>query len=346
MKRHARLLAAAALAVATTACADDPSPTGSASGSAVPSSQPAAGAITLEAIPDLVAEVQPSVVSILRADGAEGSGVIWDADGVIVTNNHVVSGQSEVAVAFADGQRLQAEVVATDPRTDLAVIIVDRDNLPAATFSDELPRLGDLALALGNPLGFENSVSQGVVSGIHRSIPGSAQVSAALVDLIQTDAAISPGNSGGALVGADGLVMGVNVAYIPPPAGAVSIGFAIPATTVASVVPQLLEDGTAEHAYLGVQPATVTPDLVDRFNLGVERGVIVVDATGGGPAAEAGIEPGDVITAIDDQRIASVEDLLGALRAYRPGDEVEVTFERDGEARDITVVVQDAPLPG
>ena len=337
-----RFVASALLAVAVAACSD-PSPTATTSGD--PSTAPETEEVTFETIPDLVAAVQPSVVSILRPDGGEGSGVIWSADGVIVTNNHVVSGQSEVIVAFADGQRVAAEVRATDPRTDLAVIVVDRNDLPAATFSDELPRLGALALALGNPLGFENSVSQGVVSGIHRSIPGSAQVSAALVDLIQTDAAISPGNSGGALVNGDGVVMGVNVAYIPPPAGAVSIGFAIPSTTVAIVVPQLLEDGTAEHAYLGIQPATVTPQLVEQFDLQTETGVIVVDATAGGPAAEAGIEAGDVITAIGDQRIESVEDLLGALRAHRPGDEVEITVERDGEARSIPVVVEDLPLP-
>src|SRR3954471_17046003 len=222
------------------------SPSDLASGSPQPgtsasSSTTATGTLAgTPSIPDLVDRVRPSVVAILRRDGAQGSGVIARADGVIITNDHVVEGVQTVTVVYADGRRDQAGVKATDPRSDLAVIHVDRSGLPAATFRDDEPRVGELALAIGNPLGFAESVTAGIVSGLGRSIPGSASTSPALIDLIQTDAAISPGNSGGGLVSGDGQFIGINVAYIPPSGGAVSIGFAIPSPTVTDVVDQLL----------------------------------------------------------------------------------------------------------
>lgn len=304
--------------------------------------------VTLETLPDLVEQVEPSVVSVLRPDRGEGSGVIWSSDGVIVTNDHVVEGVDQVIIVFADGQRVNATVLATDRRTDLAVLQAERSDLPAATFSDALPRVGEVALALGNPIGFENSTTQGIVSGLHRSIPGSAQQSAALVDLIQTDAAISPGNSGGALVNGEGEVMGVNVAYIPPnsQAGAVSIGFAIPAPTVIDVVEQLLEDGTAEHAYLGIRPTTLTPSIAQELNAEADSGVVALTVEPGGPADEAGMEPGDIIKAIDDEPVATTEDLLAALRAYAPGDQVAVTFLRNGAEQEVSVTLGDLPEVG
>src|ERR671918_441794 len=242
-------------------------------------------------IPDVVQEVEPSVVAVLTEAG-QGSGVIWDGGGIVVTNNHVVENAAGIDVAFATGERLAADVRATDPRTDLAVLEVDREGLPAAQFADGLPRVGELAVALGNPLGFENSVTAGIVSGLHRAIPSGGRTPA-LVDLVQTDAAISPGNSGGALVDAEGVVIGVNVAYIPPEARAVSIGFAIPSPVVRDVVPQLIEDGEAEHAYLGVRPIPVTEELSRSFDLGVEEGALVQSVPDDSPAARAGLRPGD-----------------------------------------------------
>jgi S1-C subfamily serine protease len=222
-------------------------------------------------------------------------------------------------------------VLASDPLSDLAVVRTERTGLPAAEFNPQLPPIGSLALALGNPLGFENSATAGIVSGAHRAVPGAAQQAPALVDLIQTDAAISPGNSGGALVGADGRLIGINVAYIPPQAGSVSIGFAIPSSTVVDVVAQLLEDGTAEHAWLGIQPVALTPQIAAQYGLPVETGALVADVVPGSPAADAGLEPGDVIVAIDEDPVATVEDLLGALRRREVGAEVVVHVARDGD---------------
>jgi S1-C subfamily serine protease len=273
--------------------------------------------------------------------------VVWSADGVIVTNNHVVAGAASLQVAFADGQRVSAELIATDPLADLAVIRADRDGLPAATFAPSLPRVGELALAIGNPIGFEDSVTQGIISGLHRAIPGAAQRAPSLVDLIQTDAAISPGNSGGALVNERGEVVGVNVAYIPPNSvGAVSIGFAIPSPTVINIVQQLLESGVAVHPYTGIRPVTLTPQLAQRFNLKADHGVVVLAVESGGPAEAAGITPGDVITEIDGKRIDTAEDLLAAVAEHAPGDAVSVTLLRDGQEKSVTLILGEFPVSG
>jgi S1-C subfamily serine protease len=297
------------------------------------------------AIPEIVRRVEPSVVSVLLEQGI-GSGVIWDASGLIVTNHHVVAGAGQVTVALATGERLTATVEASDPRTDLAILRVDRDDLPAAEFAEEPPEVGALAIAIGSPLGFENTVTAGIVSGLGRALPPGVTQPAALVDLIQTDAAISPGNSGGALVDAAGRVIGINVAYIPPQqTGAVAIGFAIPTTTVIPVVEQLLATGQVQHAFLGVAGAAVTPAIAQSFNLGVDRGVLVQDVEPGTPAQEAGIEPGDVLVEFDGEQLDRVEDLLTLLRRHAPGDEVEIALVRAGERTDVTVTLADRPQP-
>ena len=298
---------------------------------------------TFSDIPDVVQEVEPSVVAIQRNGGGEGSGVIW-SDEIVVTNNHVVEGTERVDVVFADGSRVEADVRATDAQTDLAILHVETGNLPEAEFAERLPRVGALAIAIGNPLGLENTVTAGIVSAVHRAIPGAAQGGApALVDLIQTDAAISPGNSGGALVDGDGRVIGINVAYLPPAARAVSIGFAIPAPTVIDVVEQLLEDGRAEHAFLGVEPAELTPQIAQQFDVDAERGVIVVGVVEDSAAEAAGVHEGDVIVSLDGDPLETVEDLLATLRRRAPGDQVELRILRDGEEQTIRATLQDRP---
>ncbi|MGH3036335.1 MAG: S1C family serine protease [Gaiellaceae bacterium] len=300
---------------------------------------------TFAGIPAIVEAVAPSIVAVLvtTAEGeGEGSGVVWSQDGVVVTNDHVVSGAQEVVVAFASGERVPAAVEATDPITDLAVLRVEREGLPAARFAEQLPRVGRLAVAMGNPLGFENTVTAGIVSGLHRSIPSGGQTPA-LVDLIQTDAAISPGNSGGALVGPDAAVMGINVAYIPPEQRAVSIGFAIPAPTVVDVVTQLLEDGEVSHAFLGVRPAPLSPQLAEQAGLEAGEGVAVLTVVEGSGAEAAGVEPGDVILAADGEPIRSVEDLFEILRNRNPGDRLELEVARDDERQTIAVELTGRP---
>jgi S1-C subfamily serine protease len=295
-------------------------------------------------IPDVVRKMQTSVVTIFTGKGL-GSGVVWSSDGVIVTNDHVVSGTKQVEVAFADGRRVGGTVGATDPVTDLAIVRAQRTGLPAATFQRALPRVGDLAIAMGSPLGFENTVTAGIISGLHRQIPGSGQETQSLVDLIQTDAPISPGNSGGALVNANGQVTGISEAFIPPSQGAVSIGFAIPAGTVVDVVGQLLKTGQASHAFIGIQPGDLTPEIASELGVSATSGVVVLSVVANGPADKAGIQPGDVITAVDGQAVSDVEDFLATLRSDHPGQTVTVSFLRGKAKMDAKVVLANRPAP-
>ena len=298
--------------------------------------------VTAADIPDIVEEVEPSVVTVL-SDSGLGSGVVYAEDGIIVTNAHVVEGAERLRVGFADGTQVPAELVASTPLLDLAVLRAERDDLPAATFAAELPRVGELAIAMGSPLGLEQTVTAGIVSALGRGIPGSAQSTQALVDLIQTDAAISPGNSGGALVDGAGRVIGINVAYLPPGTGAVSLGFAIPSPTVLHAVEELLETGEVDLAYMGVRPAPLTPQIAARFGLEDEQGALVVQVPADGPADRAGLEPGDLVTSIDGEEVRSVEDFLGFIRRSEPGDEVEVEVLRDGDEMTIEVTLAGRP---
>lgn len=281
-------------------------------------------------IPSLVEKLSPSVVSVqvqTGQGGGEGSGVIWDGSrGLIVTNDHVVSGAQDVQVSLNDGTTMPAQVLGTDPVTDLAVIQVQRTDLPSAAFADELPRVGELAVAIGNPLGFENSVTAGIVSALNRSLGQEP-----FIDLIQTDAPISPGNSGGALINERGQVIGINSAGIPSTENANSLGFAIPAPTVTSIVEQLVQNGRASHAYLGIS-------LVAN-----EQRAVIESVGPGTAAAEAGIQPGDVIVALDGKPIRTSSELISALRAKAAGDRVLVTIERNGARSEATVTLGERP---
>jgi len=326
------LLAAGALSACGGAAAEPAAPGRQASGGA--------GLEGLAAVPAITRRLEPSVVAVLvrgeRGSG-EGSGVVYAPD-TIVTNNHVVAGAERVTVVLAGGDRLLARVRARDPQTDLAVLTVERDDLPAARFADRLPAVGSLAVAIGNPLGFEGSVTAGVVSGIDRAIPSGGRTPA-LVGLVQTDAAISPGNSGGALVGADGRVIGVNVAYIPPQARAVSLGFAIPAPTVTGIVEQLLEDGDADNAFLGVRLRPLTEPIARQIGLDSAEGALVVQSSPDGPAARAGLRGGDVVVEVDGRDVAIVEDVIAALRRRASGDRIELEYLRDGQRRSTSVTL-------
>ncbi len=280
----------------------------------------------------------------------EGSGVIYSSDGMIVTNNHVVTDDNgdladRLEVTLATGERLPATIVGTDPMTDLAVVKVDAGiELPSAIFVTDTPEVGEYAIALGSPLGYQNSVSLGIVSGVGRSIEeAQGQDGVALNNLIQTDAPISPGNSGGALANASGQVIGINVAYEPPASGAVSIGFAIPSVVVTQIADQIISTGKATHAYLGVSTRTVTPDLKEQFNLSRSAGILVAEVTSGGPAARAGILQGDIITMIDGEEMVESADVLVAIRDRRPGETVEVELDRNGTVLLIKVILEERP---
>jgi serine protease Do len=314
-----------------------------------------------EPVARVASKVGPSVVQVnvravretpLGTQRGEslGSGVIYRPDGYIVTNNHVIEGATSVNVAFADGTIEDASIVGTDPNTEIAVIKVNRDELPAATFdSADTPVVGQLAVAIGSPSGFESTVTSGVVSGVGREFPpeltGSGTAArSALTDLIQTDAAISPGNSGGALVDRDGGIIGINVAYLPPAqTGAVNLGFAVPSDTAVSVADQLIQEGEVTTPYLGVLTTDLSPQDAGRFDLPVDSGALVKQVVPGGPAREAGVRQGDIITALDDARIAGYGDLLGALRDHEPGERVTLTIFRNAEEKKLAVTLGEMP---
>ena len=336
-------VAAVAAAGALAACSSGEG--GSDAGSAAAPSSPAAvaeGASTAVDLPALVRQVEPSVVTVLVPGGGQGSGVVYREDGVIVTNEHVVGEAQDVVIAFADGQRVPGQVVAADAVVDVAVVRVERDDLPTPEYRTELPEVGELAVVIGSPLGFVGSVTAGIISGLGREIPGAAAAGQqSLVDLIQTDAPISPGNSGGALIDAKGRVVGLSEAYIPPAQGAVALGFAIPAATVVRVADELLEDGRAEHAFLGVRFGELTPQIAEQLDVDRE-GALVLAA--GDPAAAAGLRPGDVIVQAGSERIRRVEDVLGVLRRLSPGDRLELRILREGREQSIEVVLADRPV--
>lgn len=310
-----------------------------------------------EPVAQVASQVSPSVVQVnIRAVqvtpfGPEegkgvGSGVIYRKDGYIITNSHVVQDNNEVNIAFADGSTERGSVVGNDPATEIAVVKVDRNDLPAAKFGNSRDVIvGQPAIAIGSPSGFQSTVTAGVISGLNRELSGElsgGRQDQALVGLIQTDAAISPGNSGGALADKNGEIVGINVAYLPPgETGAENIGFAIPSDTVTSVADQLIENGRAVHPYLGVSLADLTPEAAQQFGISVESGAIVANVESGGPADSAGIQAKDVITALGSTKIKDSGDLIAALRSYKPGDTVTLTVDRNGNERNIDVKLGD-----
>ena len=308
-------------------------------------SNPASEVPENELVARVASTVGPSAVEIdVRGNGGDGqgvgSGVIYREDGYIVTNNHVVAGGGEVEVVFADGSRETAEVVGGDELTDLAVLRVDRRNLSAATFADSGELVpGQMAVAIGSPQGLQPTVTAGVVSGLNREFPArlSGGGAGALVNLIQTDAPISPGNSGGALANRSGEVIGINVAYVPPEAGAESLGFAIPSDTATLVAEGLIENGEVAHPYLGVSLSDLSPESLGGFGGEADSGAVVAEVAPGEPAARAGIEAEDVIVAIGSEEVGSSGGLLTALREYQPGETAEVAVSRDGQERTFEV---------
>ncbi|MCL4221065.1 MAG: Do family serine endopeptidase [Phycisphaerales bacterium] len=279
----------------------------------------------------------------LRPTGL-GSGVIADADGLIITNNHVVQEADRLVVRLTDGREFEASVVGTDPQRDIAVLKIDARDLPAAEFGEsESLQVGEWVLAIGSPFGFENSVTAGIISATGRR--GIGLVSERFKDyedFIQTDAAINPGNSGGPLINLDGKVVGINTAIASRSGGSVGIGFAIPAHLVKSVMRNLVEAGRVGRGWLGVMMQELTPELAESFQLVAgQKGVVIASVLKDSPAAAAGLADGDVIVKIGDRAIDSASALITAIEIIPPKTKVKVQFFRGGRAREAEVVVGD-----
>jgi serine protease Do len=271
-----------------------------------------------------------------------GSGVIFNANGYIVTNYHVVAHAQQISVSLADGRTLAGKVIGSDPVTDLAVVKVDAVNLPTAKFgdSDQL-MVGEPAIAIGNPLGldFRGSVTVGVISALNRSL----EIGERKFRLIQTDAAINPGNSGGALVNADGKVIGINSAKISV-AGVEGMGFAIPINTVRPIIKELIEKGYIARPYLGVFAMDPQTAPSYGYELNLDHGVYVFRVENGSPASKANIMEGDIIVKIAGVAVNSVADLRAAINNRKIGDKVAVEIERDGNTRTVEVVLSAMPV--
>ena len=270
-----------------------------------------------------------------------GSGVIFRKDGYIVTNNHVVSGAKEIVVSLSDGRSLKGKLIGKDEFTDLAVVKVDANDLPTAAFgnSDNVV-VGEPAIAIGNPMGleFQGSVTAGVISALNRTL----DISDKRVKLLQTDAAISPGNSGGALVNADGEVIGINSAKVAA-TGVEGMGFAIPINTVETIVNELIDKGYVARPYLGV--SVFDPTTAERYGyqLNIDKGVYIFRLSLDGPCGKAGFQRGDIILEINGEAINSVAELRNKIASYKVGDTVTITYDRNDTKHKAEVVLEEMP---
>jgi putative serine protease PepD len=312
---------------------------------------PASNASFAPSVSSLYERVAPSVVEITVTGGSEssdavpepfgppegqpqgtGTGWVYDSEGHIVTNHHVVAGAETVEVRFADGTEATARVVATDSSTDVALLELEEEQDKAAPLtrgSTESLQIGDPVVAIGSPFGLEGTLTTGVVSGLDRTL--TAPDGFTIDRAVQTDAALNPGNSGGPLLDGRGRVVGMNSQIATQSGGNEGIGYAVPIETVKSVVSQLLSDGEVEHAYLGVRVSDA------------EDGARLEEVVQGGPAADAGLEAGDVVTKIGGKDVNNADDLRAAVDVQAPGDEVKVEVRRDGETETLTVELGERP---
>jgi serine protease DegQ len=272
-----------------------------------------------------------------------GSGVIIGGDGYILTNNHVVEGADDIEVVLNDSRHARGKVIGTDPDTDLAVLKISLDRLPVITLgnSDSL-QVGDRVLAIGNPFGVGQTVTSGIVSALGRNQLGINTFE----NFIQTDAAINPGNSGGALVDVNGNLMGINTAIYSRSGGSMGIGFAIPVSTAKLVLEGIVRDGVVRRGWIGVEPADLSPELMETFGVKADRGVLITGVLQNGPAAQAGIRPGDVIVDVAGKPIANVSELLSTVAALKPGQPAPFRVLRRDAPLQLTVTPGLRPRPG
>jgi len=254
-----------------------------------------------------------------------GSGVIVSPSGYILTNNHVVEGADDIEVILIDSRRAKAKVIGTDPETDLAILKIELDKLPVIVLgSSDTLEIGDQVLAIGNPFGVGQTVTSGIISALGRSQLGIN----VFENFIQTDAAINPGNSGGALVDTQGRLLGINTAIYSRSGGSMGIGFAIPVSTARQVLESIVRDGQVTRGWIGVEPQELNAELAQTFNISAQSGVIITGVLQNGPAAAAGIRPGDVITAVADKPVSNVTELLSAVAALKPGVSAPLKVQR------------------
>jgi serine protease DegS len=275
-----------------------------------------------------------------RMESSLGSGVIVSDNGYVLTNNHVIEGADEIQVALRDGRSSEAQVVGSDPESDLAVLKIKLDKLPTMTFanSDQL-RVGDVVLAIGNPFGVGQTVTMGIVSATGRNRVGINTYE----NFIQTDAAINPGNSGGALINPYGHLVGINTAIYSRSGGSQGIGFAIPVSLAMDVMQQIIKNGRVVRGWLGIEVQDITPALAESFNLKENKGVIVAGILRNGPAAVAGLRPGDVIMDIDNQEIHDSHDVMNTTAQKAPGTSVNIKIVRQGKDMTLEAKVGERP---
>ncbi len=288
-----------------------------------------------EPVADAAAVILPSVVQIQTGSGPNsgvGSGVIYDSNGLILTAAHVVSGQETVTVRFADGEQVEGTVVGGTAGADVAVVQVDRTGLPAAELAlDDDPEVGQMAIAVGSPWGLQGTVTAGIISAVDQAIPqgGSARA------VLQTDAAINPGNSGGPLVDREGRVIGINVSIFSLSGANDGVGFAVPIDIAHDIAERVVAGEEIQSAYLGVSLGVVETG---------QAGALVEEVTAGTGAAEAGLQPGDLVISIDGAPVQSGGDLAAQIQTHQPGDTVDLEVVRDGEPSTISVTLGERPV--
>ncbi|WP_025917065.1 Do family serine endopeptidase [Herminiimonas sp. CN] len=269
-----------------------------------------------------------------------GSGVVISPQGYILTNNHVVEAADEIEVALADGRKAAAKVVGADPETDLAVIKINVPNLPAITLGRiEQAQVGDPVLAIGNPFGVGQTVTMGIISALGRNHLGINTFE----NFIQTDAAINPGNSGGALIDINGNLLGINTAIYSRSGGSLGIGFAIPVSTVKTVMESIISTGQVVRGWIGVEPQDITPELAESFGLSKKTGAIIAGVLRDGPADKAGIKPGDILVAIEDKPVADTTEMLNLIAQLAPGNKAKFTISRRNQESVLQVTIGKRP---
>ena len=269
-----------------------------------------------------------------------GSGVIISPEGFILTNYHVIEGADEIDVSLPDGRKAVAKVVGSDPETDLAVIKIDLPDLPAITFGhSELSSVGDVVLAIGNPFGVGQTVTMGIISALGRTDVGLNTYE----NFIQTDAAVNFGNSGGALVDVKGNLLGINSAIYSRNGGSLGIGFAIPVTTIKTVMEAIIADGQVTRGWIGVEPQDITPEMADSFNIKRTTGAIVAGVIRGGPADKAGIKPGDILIAIDGKPAANKTEVLNLIAQLKPNNKAKFSLLRNSSETTISILIGKRP---